>query len=516
MNSKLTDANLSVSVPSYYNTDLTEVFVFSRRFSSNPSLTSLEQQMLSRRQKGMLKLLLAISGWGLFLLFLLILISDLAHPDLSVLLPEVIALIIIAGCFGLNRLGFTQFAAWFFLLTMQVVILLYLLSRTDPNFLSNLRGASPLLAVTVIAAGVIMGPGYSFIFAGLSIATTLSVGVYRARPGLEALETPLQVVYQSAVAICLFFIMACLAWFFETNFRSLIARLSRQNQNLTLANQQLLDKQAQEQQFARQVNQLTEEVSTDFTQQNQKAADQIEAVLEVTTTVEELDQTSVEVLSSALLVDDTAQQALKVVEEGTERLQLGLASLDTLSGQAERISTALNDLYQRSQQTGQIVALVEEITESMELLALNATIEAAGAGEYGKRFKIVAKEVQNLAGRSQLALEQIHQVLAEVYQATTDTITLAQQGLREATEVMRGTRSMQTILEGIVSRTETTARLARQISVVIEQQRTTTTNIAATMHYISAISSSLKEGNEYLLARVFHLNETVAQFQPSK
>ncbi len=516
MSSKSAQDSTATSVPSYeaVTANLAEVYVISSRFGRKTTLTSVEQEMLYRRRKGMLNLLLSISGWGVFLLFLLILLPDLSHPDLNILLPEVVALVIIGSCLGLNRSGLTQSATWVFLLTMQIIIILYLLSRPDLTFLSNFRGASPLLAVTIIAAGVIIGPKFSFIFAGLSIINMFLVGIYRAKPGLASLETPLEVVYQGAVAICLFFVMACLAWFFETNFRSLIARLSSQNQSLSLANQQLVNKYEQDQQVARQVNHLTDEVSNDFTERSREAGNQISAVIEVTATIEQLDQTSIEVLESAQTVDNNAQQALKVVEEGAHRLQVGLDSLGVLNWQAEKIGAALNDLYQRIQQTGQIIELVEEITDSTNMLALNATIEAAGAGEYGRRFRAVAKEVQNLANRSQAALDQIHQVLDGVYQATTDSTMLAQQGVVEAASVMNETRSMQATLEGIVTRVETTARLAREISVAVEQQRSSTTNIVETMHYISSISSTLKQADAHLIKRVSYLNETVAQLNP--
>jgi methyl-accepting chemotaxis protein len=406
-------------------------------------------------------------------------------------------------------MGQTLTAAWIFLLTMQILTILYLVSRPDETFLPNLRGASPLMVIPILAAGVIIGPRYSFIFAGLSTASTIVIGLSRAKPGLLFLETPADVLDQLAVAICMFFVMASLAWFFETNFRSLIARLTYQNQTLILTNEELARKQEVEQQVAFQVNNLSKQVSKDFEEQNQQTNQQISAVLKAADTVEELGHSNQTILVAAQQVDNTARQALEVVEEGATSLQTGLQSLEILNVQATNLALALNSLYQRAYQIDQIVVLIESITETTHLLALNATIEAAGAGEFGRRFSVVAKEVQNLANQSRQALDQVHRVVGEVRQAITDSTALSQESLKETANLTGGTRSMQTVLKEIVSRVETTAYLAREISLVLEQQRGATLGVVKSMHHISDISNSLKKNTQHLVQSVSHLNEAV-------
>jgi hypothetical protein len=111
------------------------------------------------------------------------------------------------------------------------------------------------------------------------------------------------------------------------------------------------------------------------------------------------------------------QHVISATEISTSiRQRIGSLSTD-LSLVATKIHRSGNSIVQLDKQAdeiGQIVTMINAISNQTNLLALNASIEAARAGEYGRGFAVVAEEVRNLALRTSDATRQIEESLANV------------------------------------------------------------------------------------------------------
>src|SRR3984893_3355106 len=110
--------------------------------------------------------------------------------------------------------------------------------------------------------------------------------------------------------------------------------------------------------------------------------------------------------------------------------------------QVDAVEVQVLELGKKSQLIGSITEMINELADQTNILAINATIEAAGAGEWGKRFSVVADEIRKLADRVSISSSEIRQLLDNIrasasatISATQDSSKLVDAGVREFAEV---------------------------------------------------------------------------------
>lgn len=112
-------------------------------------------------------------------------------------------------------------------------------------------------------------------------------------------------------------------------------------------------------------------------------------------------------------------------EKGIERSQDLLVSIDRIAEVSSENTDTLLNLQTQAAAIHGVVQTIRNIASQTHLLALNAAIEAAHAGEFGRGFDVVAKEVRKLSAMVQ---DQITEVRDSV-QAITEEVGRISNGL---------------------------------------------------------------------------------------
>ena len=193
----------------------------------------------------------------------------------------------------------------------------------------------------------------------------------------------------------------------------------------------------------------------------------------VDTTSSALDNIVNSVNDVADLAKQTADKANDVgttVNQGIEGINVIVQHMNRIETMVRTSADQVDTLGHRSEEIGQIVETIVNISGQTNLLALNAAIEAARAGEHGRGFAVVAEEIRKLAENSQDAAQHIAELIGTIQDETKKAVEAmhnGNKGVRQGTDVVKDAMGEFSQVTGMVdSMVEQMAQVADHIHQV--------------------------------------------------
>lgn len=137
--------------------------------------------------------------------------------------------------------------------------------------------------------------------------------------------------------------------------------------------------------------------------------------------------TNIDNLNSSAKEVKSANIENKIIMDGI------VSSSDDVSSKVKEFNNKIGTLGNSITKIGEIIGVINGMSQQTNLLALNASIEAARAGEAGKGFAVVADEVKNLAEQSRQAAKEIEDIINENIKLM-DTISTESNGVNKTIE----------------------------------------------------------------------------------
>lgn len=185
---------------------------------------------------------------------------------------------------------------------------------------------------------------------------------------------------------------------------------------------------------------------------------------------------------------NSISQSMGSVAENTRELSEDVRTvsntLNTASEMVAQTDDAITELVATTSKILNAITQISSIAETTNVLALNASIEASHAGDAGKGFSVVAKEVKVLAAKTMETTEQIFEL---------------------ATKNSKNTESAKKVIASTNSSIKKIAALSEKIKTAISAQVGSTESVSAqivnasggTMEISQAINEIAALGDEF-------------------
>jgi len=172
---------------------------------------------------------------------------------------------------------------------------------------------------------------------------------------------------------------------------------------------------------------------------------------------------------------------------------------------AEVVST-MDSINQSSKKIVDIISVIDGIAFQTNILALNAAVEAARAGEQGRGFAVVASEVRSLAQRSSAAAREIKSLIEDSVDKVQSGSKLVAQAGTTMQEVVSSIKSVDDIMAQISSASREQSIGIEQVNQAIAQMDQVTQQNAALVEQAAASAESLQ-------SQTTELNNVVSIFK---
>ncbi len=214
---------------------------------------------------------------------------------------------------------------------------------------------------------------------------------------------------------------------------------------------------------------------------------------------------------------EETSSSLEEMSSMTQKNSENAGQLNQISAQAkssadsgqlamEKMSKAMAQIQESSNETGKIIKVIDEIAFQTNLLALNAAVEAARAGEAGKGFAVVAEEVRNLAMRSAEAAKNTSGLIEESVRQANDGVTISDEVRGKLDEIVGQVAKTSELVSEIAAASQEQAQGIEQVNrAVTEMDKVTQQNAANAEESASA--------SEELSAQAMQMRSLVSELR---
>lgn len=280
-------------------------------------------------------------------------------------------------------------------------------------------------------------------------------------------------------------------WFnkFIDNIQDIIQQVNISAESVAAASEELTA-------ISEQTTQATNQIASAIQEVASGAETQLQGAEETAKSMEEMAQGIQRIAETSSIVSEESMKTTKVADQGNESVQKAVQQMNSISESVNDTASVVKLLGERSQEIGQIVGVITDISDQTNLLALNAAIEAARAGEHGRGFAVVADEVRKLAEQSKESADQITTLIKGIQEDTTRSV-YAMDGVTKEVQVgMDVVNQSGEAFVRILNAAQHVADQIQEVSAISEEMSASSEEVTASVEDMTRIASDSSSNSQ--------------------
>lgn len=262
-----------------------------------------------------------------------------------------------------------------------------------------------------------------------------------------------------------------------------------------------------------QVTSSAAELSASAKQEEAIIIHQLESTKNVLKSVQEISDVTAELVKTMQHVVSMSQETAGFANNGQDDLLRMEEAMRQMEHASKSISEKLGSINEKAENITTVVTTITKVSDQTNLLSLNAAIEAEKAGEYGRGFTVVAREIRRLADQTAVATLDIDQMVKEMQGAVSAGVMEMDRFINQVRQSVNDVGRISMQLNLIIGQVQALSPKFEDVNEAMANQSTNAQAISKEMTQLSDEMSETKETLHETFSAITQLHEAAHGLQ---
>lgn len=262
-----------------------------------------------------------------------------------------------------------------------------------------------------------------------------------------------------------------------------------------------------------QMNTAVHQISSSGRELEATFSEQVASTNQVAVTAREIAVRSDHLRQSIVEVTQKSQETAMTAGSSQKDLSVMEATMRQLMTATGSISNRLGIISEKANNINSVITTITKVADQTNLLSLNAAIEAEKAGEYGRGFAVVSREIRRLADQTAVATLDIEHMVKEMQSAVATGVMEMDQFTREVTTSVESIKNIGSQMADTIRQVKNLSPQFHKVSQGMEEQALGAQQISEAMTQLNEASLQTADALQEINQVLDSLNQSAQQLR---